>query len=245
MKKTTDSLTCNTALVSGAGRGIGRAIALALAREGMRLALTARSRDQLEQTAARIRADTGRNALVLPCDLRKPAEIADLAREVSDAFAGCVDVLVNNAGVFFEAPVEETALEQWDAVFEVNLTAPFLLTRAFLPRMKSRRRGWIVNVASTSALSGYLHQAAYCAAKHGLLGFSRSLALECRPRGVRVHAVCPGGVDTDFIAGSHVAERIKGQAVLEPENIADLVVFLLRQPPNVDYPEVVVKRFQD
>ncbi len=235
-----------TALVSGAGRGIGRAIALALAREGMDLALTARSRDQLEQTAARIHAATGRHALVLPCDLRRPADIEALVRRMSasDTFADGVDVLVNNAGVFLEGAVEDTSLEQWQTVLGVNLTAPFLLTRSFLPQMKLRRRGWIINVASTSALSGYLHQAAYCAAKHGLLGFSRSLALECRPHGIRVFAVCPGGVNTDFIAGSHVAARIKGQAILEPANIADLVVFLLGQPPNVDYPEVVVKRFQ-
>ena len=233
-----------TAVVTGAGRGIGRAIARALAREGARLILAARSRDELESTAEGIRVETNGDVSVLPCDLGQSTALRAFLREIGALVPEGVDILVNNAGVFLEARVEDTSPEQWEHLFRVNLTAPFLLTRGLLPAMRSRGSGWIINVASTSALSGYVHQAAYCATKHGLLGFTRSLATECRPEGIRVFAVCPGGVDTDFIAGSHVAERIEGQAILEPENIADLVVFLLGQPPNVDYPEVVVKRFQ-
>jgi len=217
---------------------------MALAEAGMDLAITARTTAQLEEVASDLKQRTGRAVHVFPCDLADRPAVERLAGDVHAAFDGPPDVLVNNAGMFLEAPVDETDPARWEHLFRVNLTAPFLLCRAFLPDWKQQRRGTVINIASTSGLQGYIHQAAYCATKHGLVGFSRSLAMECRLYGIRVHVVCPGGVRTDFIAGSHVAERIRGQAILEPENIADLVLFLLRQPPNVDYPEVVVKRFQ-
>jgi 3-oxoacyl-[acyl-carrier protein] reductase len=109
--------------------------------------------------------------------------------------------------------------------------------------MKEEGRGHIVNISSTSGTKGYLYQAAYCAGKHALMGFSRSLALECRPHSIHVTVLCPGGVDTDFIAGTYLSERLEGQTMLEAENVADLVVYVLMQPANVDLPEIVVKRF--
>ena len=153
-------------------------------------------------------------------------------------------MLINNAGLFLESAVPDTRLEDWDELMRVNLTAPFLLCRAILPLMQARGTGHIINVSSTSGLKGHLHQAAYCASKHGLVGLSRGLALEAKPHGVHVNVISPGGVDTDFIAGSLVAARIKGQAVLDPGNIADVIAFILRQPENVDFPEVTVQRFQ-
>ncbi len=238
------TLENQAALVTGAGRGIGRAVARALAAAGMRVCITARNREELERLAAEIAA-TGRGPCrVIPADLADRKAIERLAGECLATFGGPPDVLVNNAGVFLERPLEATEPEDWDRVFAVNLTAPYLLCRAFLPGMKLRRSGRIVNIASTSGLQGYLEQAAYCASKHGLVGLSRALAVECRPFGIRVHAVCPGGVRTGFIAGSKVEQRIQGQAVLDPENVAELVLFVLRQPGNVDYPEIVIKRFQ-
>lgn len=231
-----------TAIISGASRGIGEAVAKALAATGVRVGMLARSRDSLARVAEEISA-AGGEAIPLVCDLSRPCDLEQALDELVGRLDGQVDVLVNNAAVFLEAAVPDTSLEQWDALMRVNLTAPFLLCRRVLPIMVRQRGGRIVNIASTSGLQGYLHQAAYCATKHGLIGFSRSLAVEAKPHDVRVHVLCPGGVNTTFIAGSLVAKRIEGQAVLEPENIADLVLFLLRQPANVDYPEVVVKRF--
>jgi len=240
-----EALTGKSALITGAGRGIGRAIALALAGEGMDIAVTARSRVELESLAAEVERRRGNGAChVFPADLADRDTVERLVARTRAAFHGPPDVLVNNAGVFLERPLEETEPEEWDRLFAVNLTAPYLLCRAFVPGMKARRSGRVVNIASTSGLQGYLEQAAYCASKHGLIGLSRALAVECRPFNVRVHVICPGGVRTGFIAGSKVARRIEGQAVLDPENVADLVLFVLRQPQNVDYPEVVVKRFQ-
>ena len=137
----------------------------------------------------------------------------------------------------------EIQLADWERVLRVNLTAPFLLTREVLPHMIARRQGRIVNIASTSSTQGYLHQSAYCASKHGLLGFGRSLAMEAKPHNVHVHTLCPGGVDTDLIKGTYLGERLKGQPMINPEDIAEMVLFLLRQPDNIDLAEVVVRRF--
>jgi NAD(P)-dependent dehydrogenase (short-subunit alcohol dehydrogenase family) len=134
-------------------------------------------------------------------------------------------------------------LEDWDRVQRVNLAAPFLITREVLPLMISRGAGRVVNIASTASQQGYLHQAAYCASKHGLLGFSRSLAIELKPHNIHVHALCPGGVDTDLLKGTYLGERLKGQPMIRPEDIADMVLFFLRQPDNIDLPELVVRRF--
>ena len=231
-----------TAIVTGASRGIGEAVSKALGAVGVRVAMLARSGDALARVAEEISV-AGGEAIPSVCDLSRPRQLEGALDGLIARLDGRVDILVNNAAVFLEAAVPDTRLEQWEALVRLNLTAPYLLCRRVLPIMVQQRGGRIVNIASTSGLQGYLHQSAYCATKHGLVGFSRSLAVEAKPHGVRVHVLCPGGVNTTFIAGSLVAKRIEGQAVLEPENIADLVLFLLRQPANVDYPEVVVKRF--
>jgi NAD(P)-dependent dehydrogenase (short-subunit alcohol dehydrogenase family) len=154
-----------------------------------------------------------------------------------------VDFLINNAGTFLEKAVAEIQLADWERVLHVNLTAPFLLTREVLPHMIASRQGRIVNIASTASTQGYLHQSAYCASKHGLLGFGRSLAIEAKPHNVHVHTLCPGGVDTDLIKGTYLGERLKGQPMINPEDVAEMVLFLLRQPDNIDLAEVVVRRF--
>ena len=156
---------------------------------------------------------------------------------------GTVDFLVNNAGTFLEKAVSDIQLGDWERVLHVNLTAPFLLTREVLPHMIARRQGRIVNIASTASTQGYLHQSAYCASKHGLLGFGRSLAMEVKPHNIHVHTLCPGGVSTDLLKGTYLGERLKGQPMINPEDIAEMVLFLLRQPDNIDLSEVVVRRF--
>ncbi len=223
------SLKEQTAIVTGASRGIGLAIATALAREGVRLGLLSRSQP-------------GIGGEFVACDLADLDKIPGAVRQLMDRLGG-VDILVNNAGIFLERPVPEIQLADWERVLRVNATAPFLITREVLPQMIARRRGRIINVASTSSSQGYLHQSAYCASKHALLGFARALAMEAKPHGIHVYNLCPGGVDTDFIKGTYLGERLKGQPMINPEDIAEMAVFLLRQPENVDLPEVVVRRF--
>jgi len=239
---TENDVSGRTAILTGASRGIGEAVATRLAAAGMRLALVARNAERLQQVAASIERDGGA-AFPVVCDLADAEQLSRAVAVCREHLGDRIDVLVNNAAVFHEAPVVETEPDDWERVMRTNLTAPFLLCREVLPAMIVQAGGHIVNVASTSGLKGYVEQSAYCASKHGLIGFTRSLALEAKPHGIHVSVIAPGGVNTDFIAGSLVADRIRGQSVIEPADIAELVLFVLRQPRNVWYPEVTVQRF--
>ncbi|MCU0782857.1 MAG: SDR family oxidoreductase [Verrucomicrobia bacterium] len=223
------ALAGKTAIVTGASRGIGRAIAVALAREGVRLGLLSRSKPDI-------------GGEFVACDLAELEQIPVAVQRLVERL-GEVDYLVNNAGAFLESPVTEMKLADWERLMRVNLTAPFLVTREVLPRMIARRQGRIVNISSTASVQGHLHQSAYCASKHGLLGFGRSLAMELKPHNIHVYTLSPGGVDTDLIKGTYLAERLKGQPMIAPDDIAEMVIFLLRQPENIDLPELIVRRF--
>jgi len=217
------------ALITGASRGIGLAIARALAREGIRLGFLSRSRPDMPGE-------------FVPCDLSDGDAIPAAVRQLAGRL-GPVDFLINNAGMFLEKPVTEMSLADWDRLQRVNLTAPFLVTREILPGMIARRQGRIIHVASTASSQGYLHQSAYVASKHGLLGFARALAIEVKPHNIHVHTLCPGGVDTDLIKGTGLGERLKGQPMIQPDDVAEMVVFLLRQPENIDVAELTIRRF--
>jgi 3-oxoacyl-[acyl-carrier protein] reductase len=218
-----------TAIVTGASRGIGLAIAKALVREGVRLGLLSRSKPEVPGEFIR-------------CDFADLDSVTIAIRQLIDRL-GPVDFLINNAGTFLEKSVTDLQLADWDRAQRINLSAPFLITREVVPHMVARKQGRIINIASTAATQGYLHQSAYCASKHGLLGFTRCLAIELKPHNIHVHALCPGGVDTEFIKGTYLGERLKGQLMIRPEDIAETVLFLLRQPDNIDISELVVRRF--
>jgi NAD(P)-dependent dehydrogenase (short-subunit alcohol dehydrogenase family) len=179
------------ALVTGAGRGIGRAVASRLSREGYRVVLTARSRDQLEETAAACVGET----LVLPADLTSADAVEGLFADIEATWAAPA-VLVANAGAGTAAPLHETTDEQWAAMLDLNLTAPFRCIRRAVPAMVGRGDGRIVVVASVAAKQGEPYVSAYTASKHGILGVVRSAASELARTGVTVNAVCPGYVDT-------------------------------------------------
>jgi NAD(P)-dependent dehydrogenase (short-subunit alcohol dehydrogenase family) len=179
------------AVVTGAGRGIGRAVAIKLSAEGHRVALTARNEDELRATAGMCPGDT----LVLPADITSGAALDGVFTAVEDAWAGA-DVLVANAGSGLSAPLAETTDEQWAQMLEVNLTAPFRCIRRVVPAMKARGYGRIVVIASTAAKRGDPYIAAYAASKHGILGVVRSAAAELATTGITVNAVCPGYVAT-------------------------------------------------
>ncbi len=234
-------MNCENALITGAGRGIGRAVALALGREGVTVALVARSEDELKAVAAEVKS-LGSSAKIFPFDLGATEAIPTLVKQVVEEM-GSVDLLVNNAGVFVEKPLPELSADDWERSLNINLTAPFVLCREVLPHMQECGGGRIINIASTAAQQGYLNQGAYCASKHGLLGLGRVLAIEAKPMGIHVHTLCPGGVDTDFIAGTYLASRLEGEPMLRPEDIAEQVVFLARQPGNVDIAEITTRRF--
>ena len=227
------------ALVTGGGRGIGRAIALRLAADGLAVAVAARSRDQVDDTA---RA-AGARALALMLDVTDAASIA-AALERTTRELGPVDVLVNNAGVAESAQFVKTEPDFWDRHFAVNVRGPYLLTRAVLPGMLERRWGRVINVASLAGLFGSPYVTAYTASKHALVGFTRALAIEVSGKGVTVNALCPGFTATDIVwngarnivartgksfddAVKALAEMNPGRRLIEPDEVADAAARLL------------------
>lgn len=240
----------SVAVVTGAGRGIGAATARALAETGLRVVLAARTEEQIARQARELAA-AGRQARAIVCDVTAEASVEALAREAAEL--GPVDVLVNNAGTADSMPLARTSLADWNRLIGVNATGAFLCTRAFLPAMLERGSGRVVNVASTAGLGGGKYLAAYSAAKHALMGLTRSAAAEVEGTGVTVNAVCPSFVDTEMTTASlgrvvartgrsreealaAVLASVGQQRLISPDEVAAAIVSLVRaggtSPPN-------------
>jgi NAD(P)-dependent dehydrogenase (short-subunit alcohol dehydrogenase family) len=224
------------ALVTGAGRGIGKATALALAGQGFAVALAARTEGDLATVAGEITAAGGRS-LVVPADVADEGSVAGLVARVL-ATHGRLDVLVNAAGTGAFTPVAETSLAEWERQLRVNLTGTFLACRAALPPMLAAGRGDIVNVLSIASRVVFPGAAAYCASKWGALGFTRVLAEEVRRQGIRVTALCPGSVDTPF--WDAIPSPPDRARMLAPEAVADTICWIVTRPPTMTMDEIVV-----
>ena len=188
-------LNGKTVLITGGGRGIGREIALTFARHGARIAVAARTAEQVEQVAREI----GNNAIALVCDVSDSESVTRMFSAMREQL-GDADILVNNAGIAESATIVNTTDELWHRHISINLSGTFYCTRAALPSMLKKRWGRIINVASIAAKTGAPYVAAYTASKHGVLGLTRTVALEVATTGVTVNAICPGYVETDMVS---------------------------------------------
>jgi 3-hydroxybutyrate dehydrogenase len=229
------------AVVTGGGRGIGRAVARALAQEGASVVVSARSTEEIESVASELAAD-GHTAHAVTCDVSVEAGVKELARKATELL-GTVDVLVNNAGIALSNPVKRLPLEEWNRILAINVTGTFLCARAFIQGMIDRRWGRVINVASVAGLRGGRYIAAYCASKHAQIGFTRALAAEVADAGITVNAICPGYVDTPMTEYSvlrmvekagitpeaaleHILSLSPQHRLIRPEEIAHVAVML-------------------
>lgn len=231
-------LAGKVAIVTGASRGIGRAISVALAREGATLVLSARSIPDLQQTARQV-VEAGGVAEIVVTELTEEESIRNLVRATRDK-CGRLDILVNNAGVTHSAKLEETATQDWQRCMEVNARAPFILCREALPLLRKSAAGFIINIASVVGVKGYPLQSAYTSSKHALRGMTISLAEELRGSNVRVHLLCPGGVDTELV--TNVRPDIKKEDLIGPDEIAELVLYLVTHKGNAVMDELHIRR---
>jgi 3-hydroxybutyrate dehydrogenase len=232
------------AIVTGSTSGIGLGVARALAAEGVNLMLNGfGDKAEIETTRAGLEREHKIKALHTPADMSKPAEIAAMVREAETAF-GRVDILVNNAGIQHVAPIEDFPVEKWDAIIAINLSAAFHAIHAAVPGMKARKWGRIINTASAHGLVASAQKVGYVAAKHGLVGMTKVVALETANDGITCNAICPGWVLTPLVeqqitarakAAGHTVEAEKIALVAEkqpmhafstPESIGALAVFL-------------------
>ena len=227
------------ALVTGASRGIGKAIAMELAALGYDLALVARNESTLAEVIASLPESCGK-AVAIPADLSQEESYSSVIAEAVSELGG-LDVLVNCAGLSQAGSFTEVTPQEWDHIFAVNAKAPFFLCKQALPYLKSSPKATIINISSVVGFKGYINQSAYSSSKHALAGFTKVLAKEVQPFGIRVHLISPGGVATEMV--TKMRPDINAEELIQPSEIAELVRFLVTREGNGTIDHLYIRRY--
>lgn len=223
-------------IVTGGGRGIGRAVALSFAREGANVCVTARTDTELAEVREEI-ASLAVRGIKYACDVSDREGVRRMVEFTLGEF-GSVDILINNAGAFVLKEFKDLAIEEWKRIIDVNLNGVFYCTHYVIPGMIEQGEGTIINISSMAGKKFYLKQTPYVAAKFGVVGFSKTLAAELKSHNIKVHVICPGGVDTRLTKDHGFAP---GSAI-KPQEIADIVLFLAGMRKEITIDEVMVRR---
>jgi len=227
------------AIVTGGGRGIGRAIALAMAEEGCDVAVVSRTRGEIERVAGEINM-FGSLGLAIQADISEPPDVEYMVHKTLNTF-GRIDILVNNAGIAIFKPFLDLTLDDWDKTMAVNLRGAFLCAQEVAKYMVEQESGTLVNVCSSASKKAYPNQLAYVASKHGMMGLSKTLSIELQPYGIKVYAICPGGVNTRLTADARPeADRSDW---MHPEDIAHVVLMLLTMHDRSAIDEIYIRRY--
>ncbi len=229
-----EMLKNRTAIVTGASKGIGKAITLSLAEAGVKVVIAARHKVDLKSVEKEVRVH-GSECLAVQADVSKESDVDRLIKKSIKTF-GTVDILINNAGFGIFSKVADTSVKDFDGMMSVNLRGVFLCSRGILPTMMRQKSGAIINIASLAGKNSFVGGATYSATKWGLLGFSRSLMLEVREHNIRVIAICPGSVNTSFSDHSKDSEKI-----IQPQDVADTVLFALTMPARSNVSEIDIR----
>ncbi|MDW5265841.1 MULTISPECIES: SDR family oxidoreductase [Acidobacteriaceae] len=234
------SLAGKTALVTGASSGLGCATAVALAQQGANIVVTARREERLRQLCAEIEA-LGTKAVFFTGDAAKEAT-AQQAIALAIATFGHLDILINNAGAGNYKNLVDTSAEEYDALMNANVKSGFLFSRHAAPHMIEQKHGTIVFISSVAGLQGVAGEAVYSASKFAQVGFAQSLDAELRKHGIKVGAICPGGMKTEFAVGNgRTEDYVRNSHMMEPQEVAEAIVFACLQPPNVRIPQMTVR----
>ncbi|PCI35208.1 MAG: 3-ketoacyl-ACP reductase [Flavobacteriaceae bacterium] len=225
-----ESLQGKKALITGAGKGIGKALALAFAKEGIAVALLSRTTSDLEKVAAEVRA-FGVKAIVVAADVSSEASVNDAAKEVLKSF-GSIDILINNAGIGRFGNFMDLSTESWSQVININLMGTYFVTRAFLPSMIAQQSGDIINISSTAGLKGNAMTSAYSASKFAVIGLTESLMAEVRKHNIRANVLVPSTVATDMALDLKLTDG-NPEKVMQAEDIAELLISQLKLPRRV------------
>jgi NADP-dependent 3-hydroxy acid dehydrogenase YdfG len=233
-----DVIPGQVALITGASRGIGLAIARRLGKMGARVSICARDQANLEEAVSVLRAE-GSDVLATAADVTREDQISTLVRNTQQKL-GPIDILVNNAGIGIFGPFHQQSEADWDAVLNTNLKSVFLMSRAVASEMIQRKTGQIINIGSLAGKNTFANGAIYCASKWGLLGLTGCMAEDLRGHGIRVSAVCPGSVNTEF--SPHAGKD--ASKMLQPDDVAHAVAALVTQSPGSFISEVLMRPTQ-